>query len=399
MVDQILETDNSSLGKRTLYRYTLSNHLGSSTVELDDKAWIISYEEYHPYGTSAYRAGRNVAEVKLKRYRYTGMERDEESGLEYHSARYYARWLGRWVSCDPIGTKDGFNIYIYCRNQPNHFKDSNGTIAQVLVLPIFVVAAIFFVAVLGTPTAQENMRKSASDLLEWLSSPKMSPFVTPFDGDPKNFSPEKNTKPDTKPAKDKVAKPDPKPDPQPDPKPDPKPPFTDVFHEPKDKENPKPLLNLDAGVVQSYATNPLVEQAVELLAKKYTFVITDLAFAEAEKGLVDIADNGFQFLKALKFLASANRIENDADATYIGLLRFQNKDPKGKFYRNPAKGDPPVYKDDAKDLIIFGTGVKLGIPTITADGNFVKKIKKEPLVVQPQAIVVGLGTYEHKSKP
>ena len=30
------------------------------------------------------------------------MERDEESGLEYHSARYYVPWLGRWLSCDPL---------------------------------------------------------------------------------------------------------------------------------------------------------------------------------------------------------------------------------------------------------------------------------------------------------
>jgi RHS repeat-associated protein len=37
------------------------------------------------------------------RYRYTGKESDEESGLHYHSARYYAPWLARWVSCDPIG--------------------------------------------------------------------------------------------------------------------------------------------------------------------------------------------------------------------------------------------------------------------------------------------------------
>ena len=38
-----------------------------------------------------------------KRYRYTGKERDEENGLYYHGARYYAPWLGRWTSCDPAG--------------------------------------------------------------------------------------------------------------------------------------------------------------------------------------------------------------------------------------------------------------------------------------------------------
>jgi len=126
MVDQVLETDNANLGKRTLYRYTLSNHLGSSTVELDEQAGLISYEEYHPYGTSAYRGGRNVEEVNLKRYRYTGMERDEESGLSYHSARYYLPWLGRWGSADPIGVEDDFNIYLVFRANPLFFRDING---------------------------------------------------------------------------------------------------------------------------------------------------------------------------------------------------------------------------------------------------------------------------------
>jgi hypothetical protein len=37
-----------------------------------------------------------------KRYRYTGKERDEESGLYYHGARYYAPWLGRWTAIDPL---------------------------------------------------------------------------------------------------------------------------------------------------------------------------------------------------------------------------------------------------------------------------------------------------------
>ena len=46
-------------------------------------AQIISYEEYYPYGSTSYQAGRSAAEVSLKRYRYTGMERDEETGL-YH---------------------------------------------------------------------------------------------------------------------------------------------------------------------------------------------------------------------------------------------------------------------------------------------------------------------------
>jgi RHS repeat-associated protein len=126
MVDQILETDRPELGKRTLYRYTLSNHLGSSMLELDDQAKLISVEEYHPYGTSAYRAGRKTAEVKLKRYRYTGMEQDEESGLSYHTARYYTSWLGRWSSSDQNKKDLTSNRYQYCSSNPTSRIDTNG---------------------------------------------------------------------------------------------------------------------------------------------------------------------------------------------------------------------------------------------------------------------------------
>ncbi|MCK4790245.1 MAG: hypothetical protein KAV87_41290 [Desulfobacteraceae bacterium] len=84
-----------------LVRFQLGNHLGSASLELDAVGHVISYEEYHPYGTSSYQAVRSQTETP-KRYRYTGMERDEETGLNYHMARYYATWLGRWMSADPL---------------------------------------------------------------------------------------------------------------------------------------------------------------------------------------------------------------------------------------------------------------------------------------------------------
>jgi RHS repeat-associated protein len=109
-----------------LIRYQLNNHLGSACVELDEHGKLISYEEFYPYGSTAYQAGRSVAEVSLKRYRYTGMERDEETGLNYHTARYYAPWLGRWISCDPVGIVDGNNILLFSQNNPIQYIDKNG---------------------------------------------------------------------------------------------------------------------------------------------------------------------------------------------------------------------------------------------------------------------------------
>jgi RHS repeat-associated protein len=111
-------------------RYQLHNHLGSAALELDDAAQVISYEEYHPYGTTAFQARNAGIKAAAKRYRYTGMERDEESGLEYHSARYYLPWLGRWGSCDPIGIGDGINSFIYCHANPMAFLDKTGHQAE-----------------------------------------------------------------------------------------------------------------------------------------------------------------------------------------------------------------------------------------------------------------------------
>jgi RHS repeat-associated protein len=108
-----------------LIRYQFGNHLNSTILELDDQAQIISYEEYYPYGSTSYQAVRNQTETP-KRYRYTGKERDEESGMYYHVVRYYAPWLGRWTSTDTFGFIDGINLYSYVGNNPIIFSDTTG---------------------------------------------------------------------------------------------------------------------------------------------------------------------------------------------------------------------------------------------------------------------------------
>lgn len=114
--------------EKHLVLYQLHNHLGSANLELDGtiNAKVISYEEYHPFGTTAYQAKNATIKSAAKRYCYTGMERDEESGLEYHSARYYLPWIGRWLSADPIGIDDGVNVYSYVKDNPLSAKDVNG---------------------------------------------------------------------------------------------------------------------------------------------------------------------------------------------------------------------------------------------------------------------------------
>ena len=104
-----------------LTRYQLGDRLGSVVATLDDTARMLSREEYLPYGETSFGS------YARKRYRYTGKERDEESGLSYHSARYYAPWLARWASTDPEGHLDGPNLYAYARCEPLAHVDRTGT--------------------------------------------------------------------------------------------------------------------------------------------------------------------------------------------------------------------------------------------------------------------------------
>ncbi|MBN8586487.1 MAG: OmpA family protein [Ignavibacteria bacterium] len=124
MIETRNEIDDGT--EEFLVRYQHHNHLGSANLELNENAEVISYEEYHPYGTTAYQAKNSAIRAAAKRYRYTGMERDEETGLEYHSARYYLPWLGRWCSADPIGIGDGVNVYVYGRGNPIGLVDTSG---------------------------------------------------------------------------------------------------------------------------------------------------------------------------------------------------------------------------------------------------------------------------------
>jgi RHS repeat-associated protein len=115
--------------KQTLFRYQYGNHLGSVCLELDDTAQIISYEEFHPYGTSACRAVKSGIEAPPNRYHYTGMERDEESGLSYHHNRFYNLLLARWNSVDPILDDIPYSRYSYTRANPITATDKSGQAA------------------------------------------------------------------------------------------------------------------------------------------------------------------------------------------------------------------------------------------------------------------------------
>ncbi len=117
---------NAKPTKAAQVRYQLDDHLGSVALELTADGRRISYEEYYPFGGTALIAGRDEMDVSPKTYRYSGKERDTSTGFYYYGARYYAAWLGRWLSPDPAGTVDGLNLYAFVSENPIKFADHEG---------------------------------------------------------------------------------------------------------------------------------------------------------------------------------------------------------------------------------------------------------------------------------
>ncbi|MGA7694173.1 MAG: RHS repeat-associated core domain-containing protein [Candidatus Sulfotelmatobacter sp.] len=105
--------------------YYFSNHLGSASVITDASGNIEQQTDYYPFGGIAYTSGSDA-----NHYKFTGKERDAESGLDNFEARYLGSSLGRFMSPDPMGgdTKDpqSLNRYAYVRNNPLKLTDPTG---------------------------------------------------------------------------------------------------------------------------------------------------------------------------------------------------------------------------------------------------------------------------------
>jgi RHS repeat-associated protein len=101
-------------------QFHFGDHLGNSNLVADSAGAFVNREEFTPYGETSFGS------FSRKRYRFTGKERDEESGLSYHSARYYASSFAKWLNSDPIGQEGGLNLFSYARVNPLNFLDSNG---------------------------------------------------------------------------------------------------------------------------------------------------------------------------------------------------------------------------------------------------------------------------------
>jgi insecticidal toxin complex protein TccC len=110
-------------------RYSFSDHLDSSVLELDASDALVGQERYYPYGGTAWCMVRSELEATYRTIRYSGKERDA-TGLVYYGFRYYAPWLQRWLNPDPGGVGLGLAMYTFVGNSPINNKELDGSVYE-----------------------------------------------------------------------------------------------------------------------------------------------------------------------------------------------------------------------------------------------------------------------------
>jgi len=91
--------------------YLSWDHLGTRMVT-DESGNVVARHDYLPFGgeiPSGYAGRTNIWGVTDNlNPKFTGQERDAETGLDFFQARYHASAQGRFLSADPIGNFAGF---------------------------------------------------------------------------------------------------------------------------------------------------------------------------------------------------------------------------------------------------------------------------------------------------
>jgi RHS repeat-associated protein len=89
-------------------------------------ATVVSYDDFDAWGMTL-ESRSAINGDNRQRFRFTGKERDVESGYDYFGARYHDARIGRWLSVDQVAASyPGLTPFCYCADNPFRFVDSDG---------------------------------------------------------------------------------------------------------------------------------------------------------------------------------------------------------------------------------------------------------------------------------
>jgi RHS repeat-associated protein len=202
-LDPVMETDLSGgnasefiffNGRRAARRdaagaisYFFADHLGSSRVVTNATGTIVEDSDFYPFGGE-----RIIVNNDPNPYKFTGKERDSESGLDYFIARHYSSGLGRFLqpdeftggpvdtfsSSDPlppgplpygdITNPQSLNKYSYTWNNPLRYTDPDGHFIDTLIdigSVVYSASAVVADVITGSDQLGTDLKALGGDLV------------------------------------------------------------------------------------------------------------------------------------------------------------------------------------------------------------------------------------------
>jgi RHS repeat-associated protein len=108
-------------------QFIFRDHLGSTRLVTAMDRSVLGKVDYQPFGEQTPGASATT-------HKFTGKERDDESGLDSFGKRYYTSTMGRWTSPDLVNVTEDrvvnpantLNKYVYGGNNPLKYIDPDG---------------------------------------------------------------------------------------------------------------------------------------------------------------------------------------------------------------------------------------------------------------------------------